>query len=52
MDDLLTKVIDETNDQDMKRIAQSIADLDLSPEEMEKNLISDGYFILDKKYDN
>ncbi len=40
MEDLLEKVIQETTDQEVKMIAQSIKSLDLSAEEMEANLIT------------
>jgi len=44
MENLLEKVIEETTDQDVKAVAQSIASLDLTPEEMEANLIASSHF--------
>lgn len=44
MDNLLEKIIQETTDQEIKAIAQTITSLDLTPEEMEANLIASGHF--------
>jgi len=52
MDSLLEKVIAETADQEIEAIARGIANLDLTPEEMEANLIDSGYFVIESKYDN
>lgn len=52
MENLLEKVIEETTDQEIKAVAQSIANLDLTPEEMEANLIASGNFSLESNHDN
>lgn len=52
MDNLLEKVIEETVDQEVKAIAQSVANLDLTPEEMEANLIASGNFGVESNHDN
>ncbi len=52
MENLLEKVVEETTDQEIKVIAQSIANLDLTPEEMEANLIASGHFVLESNHDN
>lgn len=52
MENLLSKIIEETQDSDIKTIAESIASLDENPENMEQNLINDGLFILEVAHDN
>ncbi len=52
MENLLNKIIEETQDSDIKTVAQSIASLDVTPEEMEQNLVTDGLFILEVTHDN
>ncbi len=52
MENLLEKVIEETTDLEVKVLAQSIANLDLTPEEMEANLIRSGHVVLTKIHDN
>lgn len=52
MDNLLTKVIEETTDNDLREVASSIDSLDLAPEEMETNLISSGHIVLNENHDN
>jgi hypothetical protein len=51
MENLLEKVIAETIDQEVKALAQSIANLDLTAEEMEANLIATGHFDLSNHHD-
>ena len=51
MENLLDKVIEETTDQEVKAVAQSIATLDLTPEGMEANLIASGHFVLSNAHD-
>lgn len=51
MDNLLEKVIEEAADPEVKAIAQSITNLDLTPEEMEVNLIASGHFDLLNDHD-
>lgn len=52
MDNLLEKVIEETTDNDLKEVALGISNLDLTPEEMEANLISSGHIVLNENHDN
>lgn len=52
MENLLEKVIEETTDQEIKDVAQSIANLDLTPEEMEANLIASNLFVFESNHDN
>lgn len=52
MENLLEKVIEETTDQEIKAVAQSIASLDLTPEEMEANLMASGHFVPESNNDN
>lgn len=51
MENLLEKVIEETIDPEVKVVAQSIANLDLTPEEMEANLIASSHFDLSNDND-
>ena len=51
MENLLEKVIEETTDLEVKTLAQSIANLDLTPEEMEENLIKSGHFVVTNNHD-
>lgn len=51
MEDLLQKIILESQDDELNAIATAIANLDLTPEEMEKNLIVADKFAIDKSHD-
>ncbi len=51
MDDLLQITISESQDDEIKEVATSIHSLDLTPEEMETNLIISEKFFNMEEYD-
>lgn len=52
MENLLNKIIEETENAELKAVAESVSNLDLAPEDMEQQLVTDGLFILETTHDS
>lgn len=52
MEDLLKNFISETQDNDLKALAESLASLEDAPEELERKLISKGHFWVEQQKEN